>query len=334
MARAVVKHTVPRASALVWWETTPTPPVPVEELKRPAIHGTMAAAADAPLLLDLDIDTILDAALRYNYVTVRQLALWGSESHRRMSRHCEKLFRIGLLDRAQIQYRIKPVPFVSPAGELGTREHRIWEWAYALSQWGFAFLQQQLHPLALEWASDWRPRSTGESRKLSLAHELGRNDVALACWTATHRRNRDLMAWVGPREAYHRVPPATPGGTWQHVEPDSVLVCDNGRPLYLEYERSGRPDRLLKKAQVMRYYLASNAWKERYALQPWVVYAVPSGSGTQGRQSTYGQVAKVVQAAGANRYLILDATAWEQGHWEAYDGRGRLVSFWDTVFHV
>jgi hypothetical protein len=168
----------------------------------------------------------------------------------------------------------------------------------------------------------WLLRSAGFSRKLSLEHKLGRNDVALALLDAAAVRGRPCVEWQGPREAMHRVPPPTPGAPWQQVEPDSVIVLDTGRPLLLEYERTGRTDKFLRKVRAMRLYLASGAWKERHTLAPWEDRAAGS----------FGALAAQTRTTRAPRYLLLDELAWTSGAWEAVDGSGRTVSFWETVW--
>lgn len=274
---------------------------------------------------------ILEAMLQYNYLTARQAKSLFEFSSRGAQDRLTTMQQIGLLDRAWGRYRKTPVP-IRNGENLDSKLQSIGEWVYSLSSKGFEVLERSGFDLARAWSGSWVPRWHGESRKSSVAHELGRNDVCIAALKAAEHIGRPILEWHGPREAYQRVAPPTPGAPWQHIEPDSVLVLDTGRPLFIEYERSGRFNRIQKKIRDMRLYLASGAWKERYPLRPWIVYALLPGTGTQRViAGSYGGLITQVKSGGAVRYLILDQTAWEHGTWEATNSDGKVVEFWKTV---
>lgn len=320
-------------SAIVLWERDPRPDVAALKL----LDGTVSG-----IRLQEEDFGILELALRYNFVTAaqverqRKLLLASGEADPRLGRRLRGrltlLHSFGLLDRAWVRYRSK-----LPVAQLGdsslSRTDFVGEWVYALSSKGMEILWRCEDANALRWRDDWQPRSEGQSYKLFIEHELGRNDVALALLEASAARGRPCSSWLGPRESYHRIAPPTPGASWQTVEPDGVILLDTGRPLLLEYERSGRADKFLTKVRAMRIYLAGGGWKERYVLPPWVVYAVPSVTRTEGRYAgSFGALAAQTRTSGAPRYLLLDELAWEGGAWEARNGKGEYVPFWDTVW--
>lgn len=320
-------------SAIVLWERDPKPGMSAIEL--------LDGSAPGFRLQEEDFE-ILDLVLRYNFATVAQLyRYWRNQvvdiDHdkrlkRRLTGRVTLLHAQGLLDRAWIRYRPK-TPVAQLGGTTLTRKDFVGEWVYALSVKGMDVLWHNGDDNAQRWRDDWQPRSLGQSYKLSIEHELGRNDVALALLEAASARSRPCAAWLGPREAYHRIAPPTPGAPWQTVEPDGVILLDTGRPLLLEYERSGRADKFLRKVRAMRLYLASGGWKERYALAPWVIYAIPSVTRTERRYAgSFGALAAQTRTSGAPRYLLLDELAWEGDVWEARDGKGDYVPFWDTVW--
>lgn len=320
-------------SAIVLWERDPRPEIEVASLLDGMVQGFRWQEEDFE---------ILDLALRYNFVTADQLVRYWKiqvvdadkdvRVRRRLNSRLSKLHAMGMLDRAWIRYR-----FSTPVAQLGgdslTRSDFVGEWVYALSAKGMEVLWRNRDENALRWRDDWQPRSLGNSYKLSVEHELGRNDVVLAILESAVARGRPCMTWLGPREAYHRIAPPTPGAPWQTVEPDGVILLDTGRPLLIEYERSGRADKFLRKVRAMRLYLAGGGWKERYSLMPWVVYAIPSTTRTERRYAgSFGDLATQTRTSGASRYLMLDELAWEGGAWEARDGKGAYVPFWDTVW--
>lgn len=321
-------RSLPR-QGLVVWERDPHPDITVDDI----LEGKTGVG------LGLDFE-VLEAALRYNYLTALQFRGLGSREEpidpttpafwRRVRRRFQRLHEVGLLDRAWVRYRPKTVDSTAVAGVP-----LAGEWAYAVSVKGMELLVRTNSPWARRWESDWRPRSAGESRKLSIAHELGRNDVAVAMWAEARTLGHPLIEWEGPREAYHRVAPPTPGAPWQHVEPDSVLILHTGRPLLLEYERSGRADKFLAKVRAMRMYLASGAWKERHPSTPWIVYAVPSFVRTESRESgSFGALAAQAKTLHSSRYLFVNDEQLRQGNWDAVDSDGRRVPFWPTVWNT
>lgn len=311
MPRVTKRRRFPDSSGIVSWVRTEVQ-IDAQEILDGKIEDFLPTERDF---------NILEAALRYNYLTSTQIQLLCPFGDVRSGRRrLLRLHTIGLLDRAGFAYR------------MGGNSKRVGEYVYALSQTGFDMLRESGTRLAREWNGDWHPRSQGESRKLSLLHELGRNDVCLAMMGVAERRGRPIVSWLGPREAFHRVPPPTPGAQGQRIEPDSALILDTGRPLLIEYERSGRPDRFHEKLLNMRRYVSGEAWRERYLQRPWVVYAIPSGKGTQDRAyGTFGALAKQAKIGSAMRYLLLDDLSWTTGDWQATDSNGDLVDFWKTV---
>lgn len=320
-------------SALVLWERDPRPDVSAAALLDSSVSGFRLQEEDF---------WILELALRYNFVTAAQaerhqkMLLSDRDRDPRLGRRLRGRLTLlhgnGLLDRAWVRYRSK-LP-VSQLGDVSlSRKDFVGEWAYALSSKGMDLLWRTQDENAVRWHDDWQPRSAGQSYKLFIEHELGRNDVALALLEASVARGRPCASWLGPRESYHRIAPPTPGASWQTVEPDGVILLDTGRPLLLEYERSGRADKFLRKVHAMRLYLAGGGWKERYTLMPWVVYAIPSTTRTERRYAgSFGELATQTRTSGASRYLMLDELSWEGGAWEARNSKGEYVPFWDTVW--
>ena len=320
-------------SAIVLWERDPMPEVTALDLLDGRVPGYQPQ--------DDDFD-LAELALRYNYFTGTQAeTLWELQYEpsatparlgRRLNERLLALHRVGVLDRAWVRYRPKAA-MTQIGAKVKSRRDFVGEWVYTLSTKGMEVLCLADNEWAVLWRADWTPKSHGHSRKLSIEHELGRNDVALALMAAAKARGRPCQEWQGPREAYHRVAPPTPGAPWQHVEPDGVILLDTGRPVLLEYERSGRADKFLRKVRAMRTYLASGAWRDRYVLSPWVVYAIPTVTRTERRYAgSFGKLAAQTRAVGAVRYLLLDEVAWDGGAWEAVDANGQYVPFWETVW--
>ncbi|MDA8207084.1 MAG: replication-relaxation family protein [Thermaerobacter sp.] len=275
---------------------------------------------------------ILIAALRYNYLTPRQVAQFTQSNLRGIQRRLNQLHAIGLLDRTRYSYRQDPYAKVRKNGDIITLYRPVNESVYALSPLGMEYLVWGEEPLAIDWQDDWRPKTVGYSRKLSMGHELARNDVCLAMMAEAEQLNRPMMDWMSSREGYARLP-ATSNGHATHIEPDAVLLLDTGRPLLVEYERSGRSTKYHAKIRNFRRYLAGGYWKEQYALEPWVVYAVAPGLGTQQTpKGSYNGLIEAVQSFGARRYLVLNDDAWREGQWKAANSEGRLVNFWETVW--
>lgn len=278
-------------------------------------------------LVDTDFD-VLDFCLRCNYVTPTQaceLGLSRSRAHARLG----KLHQIGLLDRAWRVYE----RYIDMSG---FRERRIGGWVYALSVDGFKFLSRSGNRFAKQWDGDWTARSSGEgTRKLSVSHELKRNAVLFGLLSASKQLGDLVVSWEGPRESEQYVAPRSPGAKSIILEPDGLLILNTGRPLFLEYEQSGRIDRFTNKMLSFNRYVAASGWKDRgFNLRPWVVYAVGSGEGTQERASgSFGGLVKLAHQilAAERHYLFLDETAWVQGDWQATTGEGKQVPFWETV---
>ena len=317
---------LPPKAAMVRWESgANTEKFSVQEI---------LAGDSAGFMLVEDDFAILESALKYNYVTARQMSLLltGDSASRDVQRRLTILLDHGLLSRAWSAYRTTPMPVTLEDGELGTRQKNVKEYIFALSQKGFDLLAAVDHQLAVEWEGHWQSRALVPSRKNSLAHELGRNEVCLAMIRATKAFGRPIVDWRGPREAYHRFVPSAPGSSALLSEPDSILLLDNGRPLFIEYERSGRIARFHKKMMDTRNYMVAGGWKQRFGLQPWVVYAVPEGTGTQERESgSYGGLLRQAVMGSAMRYLLLDQASWESGTWDAVKADGTMTSLWKVV---
>lgn len=276
---------------------------------------------------------ILNALLRYNYMTAHQISRTLEAPLRSIQRRMVQLYKMGLMERARFAYQQDPYPKIQPDGSLNTGYRPISEWVYVLSQLGMDYLEWGEEPLAKEWASAWRPKSIGSSRKLSLDHELSRNDACLSIIEEGARRNRYIIDWMGSRESYARIP-ASPNGGAGAIEPDAILLLDTGRPLFVEYERSGRTTRFHSKARNLRRYFLGGYWKDQFVLEPWVIYAVSDDNNrTQNTASgSYQGLANTAKLFGARRYLLLNENAWRDGRWSALNSEGRLVDFWDTVW--
>lgn len=307
-----------RGTEQLVWQRNPSP-VAVETLLAEHVPGLS--------LQDIDYE-MLEFCLRCNYVTPEQAEMLGTSratAHRRLG----KLFQIGLLDRVWRVYE-------RYMDMVGFQERRIGGWVYTVSQSGFDFLLRTKNKYAVRWQGDWSPRSMGEgTRKLSVSHELTRNEVLLSALAAARQAGELVIGWEGPRESYQYVPPRSPGAKSVILEPDGLIVLRSGRPMFLEYEQSGRIDRFTKKMLDFNRYVAVSGWKESgFSQRPWMVYAVGSGDGTQERAS--GSLGGLVQMAGKlltseRHYLFLDETAWVNGDWQATNGEGKQVPFWDTV---
>jgi len=317
---------LPPKSAMVRWEAG-------KEAAKFSPEEILSGESTGFLLVDDDFN-ILEVALRYNYVTARQISLLltNDSASRDVQRRLTILLDHGLLSRAWSTYRTTPMPVTLRNGEIGTRVKNIKEYIFTISQKGFDLLLTADQPLAAEWQGNWQPKDLTPSRKNSLAHELGRNDVCLAMMRALNALGRPVADWRGPREAFHRFSPGIPGAVAQLSEPDSILLLDNGRPLFIEYERSGRIGRFHKKMIDTRNYMVSGGWKQRFGLQPWVVYAIPEGTGTQERASgSYGGLLQQAVMGNAMRYLLLDQASWESGTWDAVKADGTIGSLWKVV---
>lgn len=315
---------MPPKSAIAQWERG-------KDADKFSVQDMLTGKSSGFFLVEDDF-AILTALLRYNFSTGRQMTMLLAEetAKRDVQRRLLVLFNNGLIERRWGMYRTTPMPITLPNGETGTRFKNIKEYIFALSQKGFDLLAQSEEELAVAWQANWLPKALTNSRKNSLRHELGRNDVCLAMFGALRALGRPAIDWRGPREAFHRYVPGSPGAAALMAEPDSVLILDNGHPLFLEYERSGRPERFYKKMVNMRIYIAAGGWKQRYIGRPWVVYAIPDGLGTQ-KRGAYGSLLKQAIMGNAMRYLLLDQASWETGTWDAVGPDGLIVPLWKTV---
>lgn len=304
-----------RVTRSVWYHS-PTP-VPPEELIANRIKGFKMSAHD---------EYILEFALRYNFATSPLMKKAGMKQSTASVR-LAKLFNLGLLDRMWHTYK-------RGMDWSGFKERNVGGWVYCLSQTGFDFLALSGVDPAPKWKGDWHPFSASlGSKKLSITHELYRNNVCLGMMESGLLRDL-TMYWMGPRESYQYVPPRSPGAKPVIIEPDSVIIAD-GVWLFIEYEQSGRRDRLMRKMNNVNRYMAVEGWRDQgIKIPPWIVYAVGEGRGTQNRLS--GSLGGMVKLASKifyarKRYLFIDDTSWNAGSWTATDADGNRVPFWETV---
>lgn len=297
-----------RSAFVRWQPRTSEPSTSLDELvgSRPSRH----------ILTELDWQ-VLDALLRYNFMTAEQCHRWGEWSLRTVQYRLGQLYRYGLVDRGYWRANGRP-------GRPMT--------VYALSRRGFDLLRRNEHSLAIDWADDWRPKSETGAQKLSVAHELGRNDVCIAIAESARARGIPVLDWEGPREATQRFVTDAARHEWHRIEPDAVMIIANWQPLFIEYERSGRDTKFQRKIRSLRAYLVSQQWKTRYPREPWVVYAIPAGLGTQGVVGgSYGGMMIQAGMTGARRYVLLDEDAWTDGTWMAMMTDGTVADFWTIV---
>ena len=295
------------AEDFIAWRRHGQPPVSLDDV--------MGLTSRRTSLIDLDV-AILEALLRYNFLTVSQASRLWELPTRKAERQLQRLYQWGLVDRGPL-----------PADGVGGRQM-----VYALSMRGFHVLERLENPLAVEWVEDWKPKSETGSRRLGVFHELGRNDVCIAICETAKARQHPVLDWEGSREGGQRFVANATTHEWHRIYPDAVLILENMQPLFIEYERSGRDSKFQKKVRTMRTYLVSGQWQTRYPREPWVVYAIPDGVGTQGvvGGSFGGMVAKAGMT-GARKYLLMTEDAWTQGTWIAMTGDGKVVNFWDVI---
>lgn len=280
-----------------------------------SIEDIMGLTRRQKVLSEQDMQ-ILEGLLRYNFFTTEQVSRLWLISLRMAEKRMARLYQWGLVDRGSI-----------PASH-GGRPH----WAYALSARGFDVLVRTDHTLAREWTEDWRPKSETGSQRVSTLHELGLNDVCIAICETAKALGRPVVDWEGSREAGQKFVANKVTHEWQRIDPDAVILLDQSQPLMIEYERSGRDTKFHKKLRAMRSYLVGRQWQTRYPREPWVVYAIPAGTGTQGVVGgSFGGMALRAELSGARNYLLLDEDSWVNGTWTAMTGDGTLVNFWDTV---
>lgn len=292
---------------MVRWQQQGSPVVTLDDI--------MGLTAHRSTLSEQDI-RLLEALLRYNFLTSEQASrLWESPL-RTMEHRFTRLYQWGLVDRGLL------------AGDSPGRRRLV----YALSDRGFEVLRRLDHPLARDWAEDWKPKSKTGSQRLAVGHELGRNDVCIAIAETAKAVGKPLLDWEGPREAGQKFVANSASHEWHRVDPDAVLILGNMQPLFIEYERSGRDSKFQKKIRSLRAYLVSRQWQTRYPREPWVVYAIPAGTGTQGVVGgSYGGMVVQAGMTGARNYLLLDEESWARGTWMAMRGDGTVVNFWETV---
>ena len=292
---------------MIRWQRQGSPLVTLDDV--------MGLTAHRRTLSETDI-RLLEALLRYNFMTTAQTMRLWEVPLRRVERWFQRLYQWGLVDRG-----------VLPQEAAGGRTL-----VYALSDRGFAVLKRLENPLARDWAEDWRPKSDTGSQRLSVLHELGRNDVCIAICETAKAMGKPVLDWEGARESGQKFVANTVAHEWQRIDPDALIVLGNAQPLLIEYERSGRDSKFQKKIRSMRTYLVSRQWQTRYAREPWIVYAIPAGLGTQGViGGSYGGMVVQAEMTGARNYLLLDEDAWTQGTWMAMKGDGSLVNFWSVV---
>ena len=280
-----------------------------------SLDDMMGLTAHRSTLSEPDI-RLLEALLRYNFMTTAQATRFWETPLRTIEYQLKRLYQWGLVDRG-----------ILPDETVGGRAL-----VYALSERGFAVLKRLDHPLARDWTEDWTPKSETGSQRLSVLHELGRNDVCIALCETAKAMCKPVLDWEGAREAGQRFVANSATHEWQRVDPDALIVLGNAQPLLIEYERSGRDSKFQKKIRAMRTYLVSRQWQTRYAREPWIVYAIPAGVGTQGvLGGSYGGMVVQAEMTGARNYLLLDEDAWTQGTWMAMKGDGTVVNFWSVV---
>ncbi len=295
-------------SETVRWQRQGAPMANLDDLLGLTAHRTTLNHIDVQLL---------EALLRYNFLTAAQASRLFEGSVRWMEKRFTRLYQWGLVDRG-------------PVGSVTTGVGR--QLVYALSHRGLTLLQRLENALAREWAEDWKPKSETGSQRLSVLHELGRNDVCIALCETAKAMGHPVLDWEGAREGGQKFVANGATHEWQRIDPDAVILLHNMQPLLIEYERSGRDSKFQKKIRSLRTYLVSRQWQTRYPREPWVVYAVPSGVGTQGViGGSYGGMVAQAGMTGARNYLILGEEAWMQGTWMAMRGDGTIVNFWDTV---
>lgn len=297
-----------KKSSFVRWHSHSEPTHSVDSL--------LNLTTSSPALSDDDY-VVLEALLRYNFMTPSQAGRLWRWATRTSQHRFSGLYHKGLLSRGSVIDPDRP-----------GRPHQV----YALTRMGFEVLRRNGHELANEWADDWNPKHETGSQKLSVIHELGRNDVCIAILETARALGLNVVDWEGPREGTQKFLADATNHEWQRIEPDSVILLDRWQPLLIEYERSGRDTKFHKKVRAFRTYLLGKHWQNRYPREPWVVYAVPSGTGTQGLISgSYGGMVLQAGMAGARHYLFLDEEAWERGTWLATLGDGTVTRLWDAV---
>ncbi|PSR27566.1 MAG: hypothetical protein C7B46_19400 [Sulfobacillus benefaciens] len=292
---------------MVPWQHQGTPLVSLDDI--------MGLTAHRNTLTEMDI-RLLEALLRYNFLTAAQASRLWAAPLRTMDHRLKRLYQWGLVDRG-------PLPQSAQGGR---------QLVYALAQRGFAVLTRLEYPLAQDWTDDWQPKSETGSQRLSVMHELGRNEVCIAIAETAAAQGKPILDWEGSREAGQKFVANSAHHEWQRIYPDAVLMLSSMQPLFIEYERSGRDTKFQKKIRALRTYLVSGQWQTRYPREPWVVYAIPAGVGTQGViGGSYGGMVAQAGMTGARNYLMLDEEAWTRGTWLATRSDGAVINFWDAI---
>lgn len=295
------------ASEMITWQRQTAALVSLDDI--------MGLTSARSTLSALDI-RFLESLLRYNFMTGAQACRLWAVPTRTMDYCVKRLYHWGLVDRGRL-----------PSSSRGGHQ-----WVYALSARGFTVLQRLEYSLAQDWASDWVPKSVSGSQRLSLIHELGRNDVCIAIAETAAARGKPLLDWEGSREAGQKFVANSLTHEVHRIYPDAVLILSSMQPLFIEYERSGRGTKFQKKIRTIRAYLASQQWRSEYPREPWIVYAVPAGTGTQGVVGgSYGGMIVQAGMTGARNYLLLDEDAWTQGTWLATRSDGSVINFWEAI---
>lgn len=280
------------------------------------LDDIMGLTSHRSTLSEYDI-RMLEALLRYNFLTSAQGSRFLEISVRVMEKRLKRLYQWGLVDRGTL-------PTTSAGGGR--------QLVYALAPRGFKVLGRLENPLAQDWADDWLPKSETGSQRLSVVHELGRNDVCIAICETAKAMGQPVLDWEGAREGGQKFIANSATHEWHRMDPDAVLILSNMQPLFIEYERSGRDSKFQKKIRAMRTYLVSRQWQARYPREPWIVYAIPEGVGTQGVVGgSYGGMVAQAGMTGARNYLMIDEEAWTRGTWMATRGDGAVMNFWDVV---
>lgn len=279
--------------------------------------NSLVGLETAKHILSYEDVQILVALLRYNFLTPEQaqrLWLWPA---RTAQYRLARLYRDGLAARGSLVV----------SDHIGRPRN-----VYSLTRTGFDVLLRQEHTLAVDWADDWRPKNETGSQKVSVIHELGRNDVCISMLETARALGLTVSDWEGSRESTQKFLVDATHHEWQRIEPDAVILLDNWQPLLIEYERSGRDTKFHTKVRAVRSYLIGRHWQNRYPREPWVVYAIPPGTGTQGLiAGSYGGAVVQAGMTGARHYVFLDEDAWTNGTWMATLPDGTVADFWDVI---
>jgi hypothetical protein len=287
--------------------------------------------AKPALLQERDVALITDV-WRYKFLTTDQLRAlhWPGRSEQATRRRLVRLFEQGYLERLR------------PRAQMG---QGTYQWTYFLGPQGHALLRSIGH-LA--------PRAKYEPKPVfDFAYVI--HDIQANGWVIAYREllGQRLIGWRGEAESQVTPPPGarernpylrqkSVGGKWvvegidpnwvQPVRPDAVLDFelgpDGGRAqLYVEFDRTGRPD---KNAPKFRRYDAFLGWWWRLSEQvaaggnPLVVFVCPDERALRAMLAyadhaltvhrTFWQAKPSEQRYPARERIIFVAEVW------AYDG--------------